>query len=161
MSEEILARVSASGPRRGFGVFVLGGLGIMLIYLAFAAPPAGLAYQAMLLGFGAISVYAAKRMWEVSQLSLELTGTVLRLSDGTILARTSDIVGIDRGTFAFKPSHGFMVKLAEKSRFGWHPGMWWRIGRRLAVGGITPGAQTKIMADILTAMIAARAETRS
>lgn len=156
MADDILARVSASKPRRAFGVAVLASLGGMLIYLAFAAPPAGFGFQVMLLGFGAIALYAANRMWVLTQSALELTETTLRLSDGTVLARTEDIVGIDRGMFAFKPSHGFTLKLRHRAARGWHPGMWWRIGRRLAVGGVTPGSQTKIMADVITAMIAER-----
>ena len=156
MADEVLARVTASGPRRVFGVFVLAVLGVALVNLAFAAPPADLGYLALLLGLGGLSLWLAFRMWTVSQLALELTEHELRLSDGTCLARVADMATIDRGVFAFKPSHGFTLKLATKAPGGWHPGMWWRIGRRLGVGGVTSGSQTKIMADVISAMIATR-----
>lgn len=156
MSDEVLARVEAKGARRGFGVFVLGSLGVILIYLAFAAPPAGIAYQVMLIALGAGALWLTARMWSVTQQVMELTPEMLRLSDGTVLAETSKIIGIDRGMFAFKPSHGFTLKLAAGNRAAWHPGMWWRLGNRLGVGGVTPGAQTKIMADVIAAMIAER-----
>ncbi len=159
MAEDVLARIAASKPRRGFGVAVLGALGVMLIYLAFAAPPAGLGFQAMLIGFGAVSLWVSLRMWAATQHVIELTSEELRLEDGTSLVKTEEIVSIDRGMFAFKPSHGFTLKLTAKQPSRWHPGMWWRLGRRLGVGGVTPGAQTKIMADVISAMIASRSQS--
>ncbi len=159
MADEVLASVRASPPRRGSGVFVLGSLGVMLIYLAFASPPAGLGFQLMLIVFGIGALMMTAKMWQATQLAMELTLEELRLSDGTVLTPTDSIVNIDRGMFAFKPSHGFTLKLAGKTPAGWHPGMWWRFGKRLGVGGVTPGAQTKIMADVISAMIASRSQT--
>lgn len=156
--DAVLAQVTASAPRRAFGLFALGALGAMLIYLAFVAPPAGFGFQAMLVGLGALSLWLTSRMWRTTQLALELTAHELRLSDGTCLTRVEDIAGIDRGAFAFKPSQGFTLKLAAKAQVGWHPGMWWRIGRRLGVGGVTSGSQAKIMADVISATIATRAD---
>ena len=156
MGDDVLASVRASRPRRGFGVFVLGSLGLMLIYLAFTAPPEGFGFQAMLIGFGMITLWLANKMWAATQQVIELTMDELRLSDGTVLAPTAQIASIDRGMFAFKPSHGFTLKLNSKAPVGWHPGMWWRFGKRLGVGGVTPGSQTRIMADVISAMIAER-----
>ncbi len=156
MSDEVLATVRASTPRRGFAIVVLGCLGLMLIYLAFTAPPAGLGFQVTLIGLGMSSLWLTNRMWVVTQRAIELTASELRLSDGTVLTTTEAIESIDRGMFAFKPSNGFTLKLAKKAPRGWHPGMWWRFGRRLGVGGVTPGAQTKIMADVISAMIMSR-----
>jgi hypothetical protein len=34
--------------------------------------------------------------------------------------------------------------------------MFWRLGKRLGVGGVTPGAQTKMMSDMIAAMIMER-----
>lgn len=152
----ILATVNASAPRRGLGLAVLAGLGAMLIYIAFAAPPAGLGMQLMLIGFGLGALWLAEKMRRATAVRLELTAEALRRSDGQQLARIADIVSIDRGAFAFKPSHGFTVKLTGPAPFAWEPGMYWRLGRRLGVGGVTPGAQTKIMADMIAAMITER-----
>ena len=156
MADDILAVVRASTPRRGLGIGVLGALGVVLIYMAFAAPPAGLGMQVMLIGFGIGSLWMAERMRRATFHALELTAQELRCSDGTVLASTDQIVAIDRGTFAFKPSHGFTLKLSEKFPVTWQPGMYWRFGKRLGVGGVTPGAQTKMMADVISAMIAER-----
>ena len=154
--DPVLARVHVSPPRRAFGVGVLAVLGALLIWLAFAAPPEVFGLQIMLIALGLAALWAAARMWRVTQLALELTDSALRLSDGTVLARTDQIEGIDRGMFAFKPSHGFTLKLKQRTPAAWHPGLWWRFGRRLGVGGVTAGAQTKIMADMISAMIHAQ-----
>jgi hypothetical protein len=73
-----------------------------------------------------------------------------------VLARIDDVVAVDRGMFAIKPSNGFMLKLKTPAPRAWHPGLWWRLGRRLAVGGVTPGSQTRPVADIISVMIAER-----
>lgn len=153
MADEVLARVHASTPRRVFGVAALTSLGLMLIYLAFAAPPQQFGYQIILLGVGAAALWLAVRMWMVTQVEIELTMEVLRLSDGTVLVPFDRITGIERGTFAFKPSQGFTLKLDGKMPGAWHPGMWWRLGKRLGVGGVTSGSQAKIMADVISAMM--------
>ena len=63
---------------------------------------------------------------------------------------------VDRGLFAFKPSNGFVVVLSQGGWRGWAPGLWWRLGRRLGVGGVTSAAQAKAMAEILSIEIARR-----
>jgi hypothetical protein len=40
----------------------------------------------------------------------------------------------------------------------WHPGLWWRLGQRIGIGGVTPGSQSKSMAEILSIMIAQRGQ---
>ncbi|MDF1669094.1 MAG: hypothetical protein P1U83_05720 [Roseovarius sp.] len=156
MSDEVLAEIRASAPRRGLGISMLGALGVMLIYIALVAPPADFWAQLMLIAFGLGSLWMAEKMRRATLLRLELTMQELRTSDGKVLARADQFVSIDRGAFALKPSHGFTLKLSEKSPAGWQPGMYWRFGKRLGVGGVTPGAQTKVMSDMIAAMIMER-----
>jgi hypothetical protein len=42
----------------------------------------------------------------------------------------------------------------------WVPGLWWRIGRSVGVGGMTGAAETKMMAEMIEAMIAVRRARR-
>ena len=156
MSDEVLAVVRASGPRRAFGVAVLTALGILLICLIFAVSTSGLLVQGLLIVVGGAALWGAARMWQASSAALELTVDVLRTSDGVVLATTGDIAAIDRGIFAFKPSNGFTLKLARPARASWTPGLYWRLGRRLGVGGVTSAAQTRMMADVISAMLAKR-----
>ena len=66
------------------------------------------------------------------------------------------MVSVDRGAFAFQPSNGFLIRLRAGAERTWQPGMWWRIGTCVGVGGMTPGPQTKFMAETILAMITKR-----
>jgi hypothetical protein len=126
--------------RRSFGCGVLFGLQWILVLVV----------------IGIASGYAGYRMWQWSGRAIELTDDGLRMSDGTVLARLEDIHSVDRSFFAFKPSNGFLVTLKTRYPTKWAPGLWWRIGKRIGIGGLTSGAEGKIMADTLATMIAER-----
>lgn len=156
MSEDILAEVDPSGLRRYMGIGMLLVLGGLLVYIAFAQPPAHIGWQVFLIALGVGSLWFAHRLQMATTKKLYLTESALMDSDGTLLARTEDIIAVDRGMLAIKPSNGFMLKLQNPAPRAWQPGLWWRLGRRLAVGGVTPGRQTRPMADIISVMIARR-----
>lgn len=156
MSEEIIATVGASGARRGTGVGMLMLLGGLLIWMAATQPAAGLAWQAFLAVLGAGALWMASRMWRDTARQLILTHDELRDSTGVVLARIDDIDKIDRSMFAMKPSNGFMIRLKTSGSRAWHPGIWWRMGRRVAVGGVTAGRDTKPLADALAILVAQR-----
>ncbi|MBA85401.1 hypothetical protein ACSSNL_02625 [Thalassobius sp. S69A] len=151
-----LATASASAPRRWLGVGTLGLLGGLLLYVAFAAPPQNLAWLGFLIAMGLGAVFLADRMRRATELSVHLTADGLQDSAGQTIATLDNIARVDRGTFAFKPSNGFILRLTHKDTRQWRPGIWWRFGRRVGIGGVMPGAQTKIMAELLQAMIAQR-----
>ncbi|SMX33370.1 hypothetical protein [Actibacterium lipolyticum] len=150
---EVLATVSASAPRRLVGVSVLLLLGGLLIYLALARPHESLGWQVFLLIFGAIVLWVAETMRRATSHTLTLTEDGITASDGQLLARIEDIDTVVRGTFAMKPSHGFVLKLKSPMGRVWAPGLWWRFGRRVGVGGVTGAGQTKFMAEMLTLML--------
>ncbi len=154
MQDEIVITIEASLPRRYFGVAVLSFLGCFLVYTALTAPTGDLRWQVLLVLFGGAALWLAGKMWRATGVVIELTKTELRCSDGTVLARVDQIRSLDRGTFAFKPSNGFMLRLNDKAPFAWYPGLWWRMGRRVGIGGVTSAAQTKATAEIIAAMIA-------
>ncbi|NBB81601.1 MAG: hypothetical protein GVY36_19530, partial [Verrucomicrobia bacterium] len=89
---------------------------------------------------------------------LELTREELRSTDGTVIARVEEIEHLDRGFFAFKPSNGFLMRLSTKKKARWEPGLWWCLGRRVGIGGVTPGSQSKAMAEIIAALMHQRSE---
>jgi hypothetical protein len=66
------------------------------------------------------------------------------------------MVSVARGALAFKPSNGFPVTLRARGPFVWEPGLWWRIGRRVGVGGVTPGTPARFMAERMQERIARR-----
>lgn len=75
---------------------------------------------------------------------------------GTELCRFDEIADIERGMALFKPSGGFVVVLNTAKPRGWSPGLWWRWGRRIGIGGATPGRLAKHMADAITGALASR-----
>ncbi|WP_299142042.1 hypothetical protein [uncultured Tateyamaria sp.] len=151
----VLATITASPGRRILGIGSLWILSLLVIYVAIVQPPA-LGWQVFLFALGGVSIWIAEQMRRATAMSLELTMLELRDSGGTVLALTEDIQMIDRGMFAFKPSNGFLLRLKAPGPRTWRPGLWWRMGRRVGVGGMTPGHQAKFMAEMISAMIADR-----
>lgn len=155
MTDEVLATIEASGPRRIMGVAMLAAIGVILIYVGMTTPPAA-GWLIFLLVTGILALWAAVRMWQATTERIELTEEVLRSSDGTVIVRVEDVEKIDRGFFAFKPSNGFLIRSKAPGDRVWQPGLWWRSGRRIGIGGVTPGSQSKALSEILAAMIVQR-----
>jgi len=155
----VLATITASPGRRILGIGSLWILSILVIYVAIVQPPA-MGWQVFLFALGGVSIWIAEQMRRATALTLELTMLELRDTGGTVLARMDDIQMIDRGMFAFKPSNGFLLRLTTPGARNWRPGLWWRMGRRVGVGGMTPGHQAKFMAEMISAMIAERDDAK-
>lgn len=68
---------------------------------------------------------------------------------GVEICRIDDIAELEKGLHLYKPSSGFVLKLKTKQTTAWSPGLWWRIGHRVGVGGATPGRRAKAMADAI------------
>lgn len=142
----LLTTVHASSPRRYFACGVLFLLGGALIYTALTQPPA-LHWLAFLLVLGALALWLGANLWRATELGIVLTQTDLRDTAGTLLARMDEISHVDRGALAMKPANGFTLVLTARHGRGWVPGLWWRVGRRVGVGGVTAAGQAKFMAE--------------
>ncbi|WP_458791035.1 hypothetical protein [Yoonia sp. MH D7] len=151
----VYARVSASNARRYFAFGVLYSLGGLLIYVAIARPVSLMGALA-LLALGCVVLILGERLRGATSREIMLTDTELRDSTGMVLARVDDIVAVERSAFAMKPSNGFTLVLREKAPRAWVPGMWWRIGRRVGVGGTTNAGPAKFMAEQIAFRIAQR-----
>jgi hypothetical protein len=148
--------LSTSAPRRVIALTVLVALGALLVYLALARPPEAFGWRIFLLGFGLLVLVQAERFRRASRLAIELRDKALVDSAGRLICRIDEIRSIQRGAFAFKPSNGFTLLLDRAHGMVWAPGLWWRIGRRVGVGGVTPVQQTKALADHLAMDLARR-----
>lgn len=151
--DEVLAILSASIGRRFLGVGSLGCLGLFLLYFAFAQPADTALAQGFLLIAGVGAVWLADKMRRATSQSIELTSCELRTSHGEQIARLDEIDAVDRSIFAFKPSNGFLIRLKSSREIRWRPGLWWRFGRRVGIGGVTPGSHAKAMSEIIAVML--------
>lgn len=68
---------------------------------------------------------------------------------GVEICHLDNVAEIEKGLHLFKPSSGFVLKLRTRQPAGWSPGLWWRVGHRVGVGGATPGRRAKAMADAI------------
>lgn len=148
----ILAQLAPSPARKTFAAAVLYGLAGFLFLLSVMAPGAMLARVVLLL-CALLSLYVAERQRKTWTQRLILTAEGLVVDDGTEIAKLSEIASVDRGAFAFKPSNGFLLRLKTRHARAWHPGLWWRSGKRVGVGGITSAAEGKFMAERIALLI--------
>ena len=157
-----IARIEVAPFRRWTGIAMQALLGLLLLWLALAEPPASLALRAGVLAGGVIALALALRLHGATRRGLVLTETELRETGegGRVLARLDRVRSVDRGAFAFKPSHGFLLNLAPGSSPGraWAPGLWWRIGDRVGVGGVLRASETRFIAEAIDLQL--RAEAR-
>jgi hypothetical protein len=145
--------LTPSPMRRGSAVALLGLLGALLLRVALGAEEMEGGWMVMLIAMAAAVLWVAWRLWQATGVRLVLTEEYLREEGGRVLCRLDEIEKVERGTFAFKPSNGFLIRLKTPGARVWAPGLWWRFGRRLGVGGVTPAGQGKAMADVIAARI--------
>ncbi len=149
----VLAILPASLPRRAIALVATSALGLFLIWIALSQPPATFGWRLFLLGAGGLILWLADAMRRATARRLELTRDELRDDQGRVLTRVADIRKVDRGTFALKPSSGFRLVLTRSAPIAWAPGLWWRLGRNIGVGGMTTSAEGKYMAEVIAMMI--------
>ncbi len=150
---EELAHLAPSTIRVWLGMIATAGLALVLIVIASTMPELSLLIRAffILIAFGAGIM--AKMIWHSGQQAVVLTSEGLKDNEGRVIALCADIRDVDRGFTIFKPSHGFLVHLKAPAQRAWVPGLWWRMGRRIGIGGATPPGSAKAMADILSVLI--------
>ncbi len=148
-----------SPARRIVGLAFQLALGALLLWIAVANPPEQLGWLLFVIGFGIAALVLAQKGWRGSAQGIVLDAGGLKQEDGTVIAPIGNIASVDRALFSFKPSNGFLIRLREAPGGAWVPGMWWRLGRRVGIGGVTGGSETRMMADALSAMVAERDAT--
>ena len=123
-------------------------LSILLIWLAMGA---GLGVVALLavLALGLFLLYVAERLRRSSQHGISLTTRGLEETSGRVIVTWDEVEKVERGTFVLKPSNGFSVILREAGPRSWSPGLWWRTRRRVGVGGVLAGPQSRTLAELM------------
>ncbi|HMO08630.1 MAG TPA: hypothetical protein PKD10_13435 [Paracoccaceae bacterium] len=152
----VIARLYPSAPRRAIGAGVLAVLGMALVWLALAHPPQAPALRLFLPALGAFLLWGTVRLWQATAQGLALTADALRTDDGQLVARIAEVRLVSRGALAFKPSNGFLLVTDRPAPAVWAPGLWWRIGRRVGVGGVTGRDEARFMAETIAHMVERR-----
>ncbi|MCG6902603.1 MAG: hypothetical protein LJE68_07970 [Rhodobacter sp.] len=148
--DEVLAAMAPSAYRRWMAIGMLVIAGGLLIYVAFNDGVTSLVWKTIIVVGGAGVLVLADRLRRSTENAIVLTSAGLRDTGGQVLCLLDDIEKVERGAFAFKPSNGLLVRLKTPARAGWAPGLWWRFGRKIGIGGVTSAAQAKVMSDMIT-----------
>ena len=146
---QIKTIIAASQTRRFVAIFMLFALGALLVYLTFAVPPETLFWQVFLFAAGAVALYGGEQLRRATLVKIELRDDKIVDSEGRVLCLLANVKAVERGAFAFKPSNGFLVRLKDPMPRAWAPGLWWRFGRMLGVGGVIAGSDAKFMAELI------------
>lgn len=150
---EPIATLQTSPARRLFGTLAQVGVGVMMLYVAAVYPPQHPVALVFLIVLGGVLIWQARNLWTATGRALVLTRETLQDSSGAVLCRLDEIARVERGAFSFKPSNGFLILLKEPAPRAWCPGLWWRLGKRIGVGGTTSGRASRDMADMIAVML--------
>lgn len=162
MSEpEILAVLRPAPLRRGALMLTAGLLGILLVQVGLDAPAGGFVLRLFFVLGGLALIGAAIRVWQLTSVDLVLTTEDLRQSDGRVICLLQDIAKVERGLAALRPATGFGLDLRRAYPLGWVPGLWWRHGTRVGVGGMTTRATAKALAEVIEAQLRDRAGSQA
>ncbi|MCY4542472.1 MAG: hypothetical protein OXB95_08795 [Rhodobacteraceae bacterium] len=149
---EAIATIAPSPARRAITTLLLLVLGGLLIDSSFANRSA-VVFGSITMAIGVASIALAYVIYRTTRHSIELRGSAVVSTDGTLLAELDNISKIEIGLLDFKPASGFTIRLHEPMPAAWKVGLWWRIGRSVGIGGCTPKSDAKQFATILQARL--------
>lgn len=130
-------------------------LGFLLILIGLNGDNAPFWTRLFFVGLGGLVLVLVPFFSRATAQSVTLTQTHMIDGQGREICRIDNVEAVERGAFAFKPSNGFLLRLHKRADRGWVPGIWWRFGRKIGIGGVLAASQTKAMAEIISMRIAA------
>jgi hypothetical protein len=151
-----LATLRLSTPRLWFTAACLAALAALLLWIAVVQPPGSLGWRGFLLLAAVLLGWSGLRLYRNADRALVLTEDALTDTRSGTVCRIADIERVSTGTFALKPARGFAIALTQPGERTWAPGLWWRIGRSVGVGGMTGTVETRMMAERIEALVTAR-----
>lgn len=151
--------LQTSAAKRVFSVGILYVLAGLLGFVLFVHPPGDLVWLVFLAVMVAGTVWLALRT-QASRGWLELREDGLYLNGADLICSLDDIASVNRGVFAFKPSNGFLLRMKDPGPRRWAPGLYWRLGPFLGVGGATHKAQADVMSETIALELERRAIDR-
>jgi len=152
-SEEIIISLTPSLGRFWGAIIMVSAFGAFLLWIAASGAAGSTLATIVFVAFSGLSFFAAIRIHKTGLQGINLTQEGLFDTTGRMLCAMDQIGSLERSFFAFKPSNGFVIRLKEPMDRAWVPGLWWRFGRRLGVGGITSVSQARSMADTIVLLL--------
>lgn len=152
----IMLQVAPAPVRRTAVSGVMAFLGLWGLWLALSDGGAETGLRLLLAILGVAATLAAVTLLRATDVTLTLDDAGLTDSRGRVLARLDEVVAVERGALSLAPTGGFVLRLATAGPAHWVPGVWWRVGTRVGVGGTTPRLKTREMAQLIEAMLALR-----
>ncbi|HSF93004.1 MAG TPA: hypothetical protein VLA51_12490, partial [Paracoccaceae bacterium] len=129
------------------GTGVLFGGGVFMVMLAASTVASNFVAMIPMLLIGAGMLWLAWRYWNATSSGLIFTGAGLFRQDGTLIIPAAAIEDLDRTTFGFRPTNGFVLKLNRPVGRAWQPGVYWSYGKSFAVGGANSKVAGKAFGD--------------
>jgi hypothetical protein len=128
----------------------------LLGYVLVMFPPADTVWLVFLGLVTAATGWLALSTGRATRGGLEFRDEGLFDAEGRCVCRLDEIASVSRGAFAFKPSNGFLLRLTAPGARVWAPGIYWRMGRFVGVGGVTSKAQAEVIAETIALAIKRR-----
>ena len=69
--------------------------------------------------------------------------------DESLIFKMDEIERIDVSPYTFKSANGFIILLKTKSSFKFIPGLYWRLGNRISIGGLVSKNESKFLSTTL------------
>lgn len=148
--------LQTSAVKRVFSVLILYLLAVLLGFVLLVHPPGDLVWTLFLGAMVAGTVWLAIRTQAATRHWLELREDGLYRNGEDLLCGFDEIASVNRGVFAFKPSNGFLLRLKVPGQRCWAPGLYWRLGPFLGVGGATHKAQADMMSEAIALILEQR-----
>ena len=150
---EILAQIQPSQARFWGAFGVISGFGLFLMWIALSGAAPSALGSFIFVVFSLLCFVIVYKIRATQGRGILLTREGLFDTTGRAICALDEIEKIERSFFAFKPSNGFLVRLKTPLETAWVPGLWWRFGRRVGIGGITSVSECKAMADTISIIV--------
>jgi hypothetical protein len=159
--DPVLTALIPSAGRRVIGSVGMALIAALLVQMGLELPGSRPVARALCLILGGVGLVMAAHFWLATGAVLELTATELRevrRAGGRVrrIASLDQIASVDRGMTMLRPTSGFVIRLAEPAPLALATGLWWRVGRRVGVGGSVAGYGSRLMADTLARLLRER-----
>ena len=146
---DVILKIKPSAGRRIFGIIILCLVAVIMMNYAFGDKAQSIVLRFILLLMAVVFLWQAQANLRFIGAALILKREGLFDDQGALICSLSNINQIDRGWISFKPSNGLLVRMHKPMALKWSPGLYWRFGKSLGIGGMVSPVLTKEMSDKL------------